>query len=589
MPPLGARAAELLGNPTFSGAIDGRPARDWHDGSMALPAAPSFSPGPGGHGQRVTVRSLDGGRCRLVQTLAPPPPGLYRLRVRLRPKWAMQVELVLRTTARPWTRFGSVRKSLAAGQWQELTGYARLPALRSRVDFVVGVNDPGTVDIASASLRPVSEATMSAADRAQVLRLLGPPLPPVDAAKVIAGTDARILANRTAPLTVEVIDASGDPVPDATVRISYLRHLFWFGAGFDWNFLHPDRSIVDRYHREAFLRLFNGATVSFDSDHYEPAPGQFEDSECLAALDWIDAHHLRARGRPLFWNLTTPRWLATAAPTVGQARQWMNRLLAHTSDTFLSRFAQVIVFNEVVSWGRYSTPLTPVLAGPQKAAVIADFFRRFKALNPDSMAMINDGDTTPAYYWLLRSVIDHGGALDAVGLQGHMQSGVWSVPDLWNTLNRLALLQLPIYITELSVVSGAPRDFNFRPANPPWPTTPKGEAAQADYLALFYRLAYSHPAVAGITYWDYSDRSAWMGCPVGLLRKDGSPKPAYWRLDHLINQEWTTRGVFHTDAQGRLVVPHAFEGEYRISSGDASMKGDHSPQQPLNATLVIEQ
>ena len=168
-----------------------------------------------------------------------------------------------------------------------------------------------------------------------------------------------------------------------------------------------------------------------------------------------------------------------------------------------------------------------------------------------------------------------------------MQNGVWSVAEMWNTLNRLALLKLPVYFTELSVISGAPRAFNFRPANPPWPTTPKGEAAQAAYLELFYRLAYSHPAVAGITYWDYSDRSTWLNCPVGLLRKDGSPKPAYWRLDHLINDEWRTNGVFRADANGRVVVPHAFEGEYRISADGASMRGDHSPQQPLQAVLVV--
>ena len=130
--------------------------------------------------------------------------------------------------------------------------------------------------------------------------------------------------------------------------------------------------------------------------------------------------------------------------------------------------------------------------------------------------------------------------------------------------------------------------FNFRPANPPWPTTPAGEAAQARYLELFYRLAYSHPAVAGITYWDFADRSAWLGCPVGLLRPDGSPKPAFWALDRLINQAWRTRGDYRTDADGRIFLPHAFEGKYRIVAEGFTAEGEHSAGRPLAVAMVIQ-
>jgi GH35 family endo-1,4-beta-xylanase len=264
----------------------------------------------------------------------------------------------------------------------------------------------------------------------------------------------------------------------------------------------------------------------------------------------------------------------------------MDRLLQHASRTVLPRMASVAVFNEVVAWERFRTPLTPVLAGGRKAAVIADYTRRLKALIPQAATMVNDYDTTPEYYQLLKDVLAAGGSLDAIGLQSHMHNGAWSVAQLWNVVNRLALLDRPVFFTELSVVSGAPRAFNFRPADPPWDTTPEGEAVQADDIDRFYRLAYSHPAVGGITYWDYSDRSTWLGCPVGLLRKDGSPKPAYWRLDRLINKAWRTNGTFKTDENGRLVVPHAFEGEYRISAGGTESTREHAVDRPLVAVLM---
>jgi len=588
----GAPAQELLLNPAFTASADGRLADSWHDASTALPRAAEFAidaRGPAERpAQRVTLGSLQGGLFRLVQTVAPPAPGLYRIRVQCRASAPVQLELVLRTAARPWISYGSVRENLPANEWREVVGYARIPRPLNPLDFVILVHDPATVWFAAASLQAVNEAGLSRAEQARVERVLGPPLPAVDEAQVVAGTEARIQAVRTAPLTVNVVDARGRPLAGALVRVQHLRHLFWFGAGFDWGLLpHANETRVDRLGREAFLRLFNAATVRIYAEDYEPRPGLYRDDACLQAIGWLDAHGLRVRGHPLFWNRAAPRWLEAAAPSADQVRNWMDRLLVHASSTLLPRMDQVDVFNEVVGWDRVPSAMTPVLAGDKKIAAVAGYLRRFQGLNPHTGIVVNDNDTTPEYYHLLRDLIDAGAPLDGIGLQSHMQNGTWSITQLWEMLNRLGLLGRPVLFTELSVVSGAPRAFNWRPADPPWETTPAGEAAQADYLDQFYRLVYSHAAAAGIIYWDYSDRGAWLGCPVGLLRADGSPKPAYWRLDRLINQEWRTHGDFKADAKGRVVVPNAYEGEYRITANGVEQRGEHSARRPLEAVIRV--
>ena len=499
----------------------------------------------------------------------------------------MQVELVLRT-ANPRTVFGVVREALLPGEWREVTGYARVAAAPGPLDFGFLIDDPGIVWVASASLQPVDEGGLTAVDRRRVEQVLGPALPPVDEARLVAETGARIERNRTAALLITVVDGSGRPRAGASVQVEHLRHRFWFGAGFDWQLLAEDRTDADRVHRAAFLRLFNAASIQLYAASYEPEPGLYRDDGFVRALDWLRDHHLRANGNSLYWNLASPQWLATPARSVESLQQWMDSLLQHASPTLFRQMASVQVFNEVVAWERFRTPLTPALAEGRKVKVMADSLRRFKRLNPRVDALVNDYDPTPEYYHLLADLIQAGAPLDGIGLQSHMHKGPWSVVQLWNVVNRLALLKRPVFFTELSVVSGAPRAFNFQPANPPWETTPEGEAAQADYLELFYRLVYSHPAVAGITYWDYADRSAWLGCPVGLLRKDGSPKPAYARLNRLINQEWRTNGTFESDAAGRVLVPHAFEGEYRISAGGAELIREHSVDRPLAAVLVAK-
>jgi GH35 family endo-1,4-beta-xylanase len=585
-----ARATELLDHADFAGPAGGHVADGWRDESTALPRPPDCAIVPEGPGagpvQRLTLGPLQGGQCRLVQTVAP-PQGLYRLQARVRVSVPVQVELLLRTLPRPWTTFGVLRETVLPGEWRAVTGYARVPAAQGALGFVILIDDPGTVWIAAASLQVVDEAGLTATERDRIERVLGPALPPVDETQLIAETDARILRNRTASLSINVVDAAGHPQIGATVRLEHLRHHFWFGAGFDWQFLATKQTEVDQRHYAAFMRLFNAASVQFYAAGYEPEPGAYRDDGFVRALEWLRDHRLRAGGNSLYWNMAAPPWLGAHAPSVGSLDQWMDRLMHHASPGILGQMESVQVFNEVVAWDRFRTPLTPVLGGGRKVAVISDFLRRFKTLNPHVDAMVNDYDSTPEYYHLLRGLLDEGAPLDGIGLQSHMHNGPWSVAQLWNIVNRLALLRRPVYFTELSVPSGAPRAFNFRQADPPWKTTPEGEAAQADYLELFYRLAYSHPAVAGITYWDYADRSAWLGCPTGLLRKDGVPKPAYWRLDHLINQAWRTNGTFETDENGRVVVPHAFEGDYRISAGGTELIQEHTTKRPLTAVLVL--
>jgi len=96
-----------------------------------------------------------------------------------------------------------------------------------------------------------------------------------------------------------------------------------------------------------------------------------------------------------------------------------------------------------------------------------------------------------------------------------------------------------------------------------WPTTPEGEAAQAEYVEKFYALLFSHPSVEAITWWDFSDRNAWRNAPAGLVREDMSPKPAYEKLLALIRGKWWTNASGKTDASGTFSV-RAFHGDYRI-------------------------
>lgn len=410
---------------------------------------------------------------------------------------------------------------------------------------------------------------------------------------MLDATEARIRQYRTAPLTVRVVDASGKPLASQAVRVQHLRHLFRFGAALHGDIAErPGETDADRRHREAFLSVFNAATVTFYWAGYEPERGVWKDEERLRRIAWLQERGIVVRGHPLFWNheqACVPKWLAGMTLTRDEGFALMDATLRHASETLLPHLRDADVFNELTDWDRNTkSPLTQIVGGPDKIVTATRYLQAFKSHNPGVQTVVNDYVKGPEYAALLHQLVDAGAPVDAIGQQSHMHDHEWTVAELWTILDRLATLNRAILFTELSVLSGPKRpDMQWNGQHEAWESDPEHERDQADYLEQFYRLLYSHPRVEQVTYWNYSDRGAWMGAPVGLLRKDGTPKPAFARLDRLINHDWRTSGTFTTDARGEVVVPGAFEGVYRVSAGTAAAETQHRPGQPATIVLTV--
>jgi hypothetical protein len=134
----------------------------------------------------------------------------------------------------------------------------------------------------------------------------------------------------------------------------------------------------------------------------------------------------------------------------------------------------------------------------------------------------------------------------------------WSMERVWEHCERFAKLGIPLHWSEITVPSGTRKSDG-------WTVTLQTEQEQADYVGRLYTLLFSHPAVAGITWWNPVDGD-WDTLPGGLIRSDLSPKPAYLRLLSLIKGHWWTDERLTTDLNGEVTV-RAFHGEYRIAVG----------------------
>ena len=70
---------------------------------------------------------------------------------------------------------------------------------------------------------------------------------------------------------------------------------------------------------------------------------------------------------------------------------------------------------------------------------------------------------------------------------------------------------------------------------------PWDEDTQADWVEQLYTIAYAHPAVSAISWWDLSDLDGAAWPFGGLLRHDFTPKKSYTRLQALL-RSWGMYG-----------------------------------------------
>lgn len=381
------------------------------------------------------------------------------------------------------------------------------------------------------------------------------------------------LAHRAARAEVTVLGPDGAPLADADVTVAQTRHAFGFGCtAFE---VLPVASGEDPEapagQLDRWLDLFNVATLPFYWAQFEPERGRPATARLTRAARWLADRGVAVKGHPLAWHTLAPAWLRDL-PEDEVAAAVRNRITRDVTD-FRGLVGTWDAINEVVImpvFDKEPNGLTRLAARDGRVATARLAFEAARAADPGATLLLNDFDLSADYERLIEECLAAGVGIDAIGLQTHMHQGYRGEEWTRGMLDRFARFGLPLHLTETTLLSGDLMPADIVDLNdwqvPSWPSTPEGEARQADEVVRHYTTLLEHPAVAAVTYWGLGDAGAWLGAPAGLLRADGTPKPAYDALHALVKGAWWLPPTpVRTDAGGRLVLD-GFLGDYRVEA-----------------------
>lgn len=384
---------------------------------------------------------------------------------------------------------------------------------------------------------------------------------------VVSRIDLNIEKFRKGDAVIKIARANGKPVSNAKIEIRQQSHEFLFGCNLFALGQLKSQELNEKYEKY-FVRLFNSATVPFYWGNLEPKQGNpYYDENAPQVwrrpppdklVNWCKKHNIEPKGHALMYakNMFMPDWTERNNPEkfLKQGHNHIAEIAKRYGDTFKI-------------WDVANEEIPRIKHLEQWHKVPENYlewcFIEADSLFPAKVKMLyNDGTdevhkNIDEYKALFSRLINKNIRVDGMGIQFHiynrplmLEGKLYPPSELFNAYEQLGQMGLPMYITEITI-----------PGN-----GENGAALQGQIVENLYRLWFSTPKMAGVTWWNLADGTAFeeenkvLG---GLLDEDMNPKPAYEALDKLINHDWRTNAIVNTNSDG-ITSFRGFHGKYLI-------------------------
>jgi endo-1,4-beta-xylanase len=357
-----------------------------------------------------------------------------------------------------------------------------------------------------------------------------------------AAADARIDQLRKSDLRVKVVNANGQVIPNATVKLEMIRHAFRFGTAVDAEKL-LGTSVDSITYKKTILELFNH--VVLENDLKWPNWETYSRARALQALQYFKANKITVRGHNLIWpclDYCLPNDVPGLFSNPGALRL---RIDSHLVDILGATKGQLVDW-DVINEPSANKNLSNVLGEDEMAAQL----KRVKQLEPTARLFLNDygnlgeGNLDVEFKRIIARMIALRAPLEGIGLQAHFGTQLTPPTDLFARLTDFGKFGLPLAITEF--------DVNVN-----------NDALQADYLRDFMTVAFSSPNVNGFLMWGFWEGSHWIP-NAALYRQDWSIKPNGQAYKDLLFKRWWTKASGLSNVNGQYST-RGFLGNYKVT------------------------
>ena len=217
-----------------------------------------------------------------------------------------------------------------------------------------------------------------------------------------------------------------------------------------------------------FVKRFNAAVFENELKWYatEPDPGNFTYALADQMLEFVRANQIVARGHNIFWEdpTYTPAWVRNlSGPALKSA---VNDRIQSLMSKYKDEFVHWDVSNEMLHFDFYEQRLG--------SNATLHFYETAHQSDPLASLFMNDfnvvetcsdvNSTVDAYISRLRELSWGGAVMNGIGLEGHFTTP--NPPLMRAIIDKLATLQLPIWLTEIDISNTLSKQTQVSKKNP---------------------------------------------------------------------------------------------------------------------------
>lgn len=411
-----------------------------------------------------------------------------------------------------WVNGGQVE--INDDEWHEIGGSFRIEKKPSKVTAYVQGPDPGIhLMVAGLQIFPVDRHA-----RFDHLRKLTDKIRKRNVVLKFSGADSSSLLG-------------------TSVRVRKIQNSFPIGSCISRTNIDNEEFV------DFFVKHFNWAVFGNELKWYwtESQQGNFNYKDADELLDFCQRHKIETRGHCIFWEVesTVQPWIQSLHKN-DLSKAVQNRLTGLLT-RYKGKFRHYDVNNEMMHGSFYQDRLGK--------HILSNMFKISHQVDPSAVLFVNDyhvedccdSKSSPEKY--IQHVLDlqeEGANVGGIGIQGHIDSPVG--PIVCSALDKLSILGLPIWFTELDVSS-------------------INEFVRGDDLEVMLREAFAHPAVEGVMLWGFWE--LFMSRDnAHLVNAEGEINEAGRRL-LLLKEEWLSDAHGFVDEKGEFCF-RGFHGTYEV-------------------------